>query len=189
MSQTVDEVRVPLGGNAYFAPAGTSIPSQANLEDPDFVIPVAFVDLGLRTSDGAPEWQESPSAPIELFEDGYEVSANTGTVQCTMTLAQVSPAILGALYGVTYSVGGAADIDIDAVVEGVIWTDTLYRMGDGSEKLDRKVAPCRCTSRVTAKDQRGNITGLTPTFSVKRSAALGNKHFRHALIDAVAPTP
>lgn len=184
MSQTVDEVRVPLGGNVRFAPKGTTLPTQANLEDPDFVIPVAFVDLGLRTSDGAPDWQESPSAPIELYEDGYEVSANTGTLQMTTTLAQVSPAILGALYGVTYSVGGAADIDIDAVVEGVVWTDTLYRMGDGSEQLERKVAPARCTARATAKDQRGNITGLTATFTVKRSAELGNKHFRHALIDA-----
>lgn len=186
MSQTVDEVRVPLGGKAYFAPSGTAIPSQANLEDYDFAIPVAFVDLGLRTQDGAPEWAESPSAPQETFEDGFEVSANTGTLQVTMTLAQISPAILGALYGETYSVGGSADIDIDAVVEGVLWTDTLYRMGDGSEKMERRVAPARCTARANGRDQRGSITGLTATFTVKRTAAMGNKHFRHALIDAVA---
>lgn len=184
MSQTIDEVRVPLGGKAYFAPKGTALPTELNIEDPDYVIPVAYVDLGLRTTDGAPEWAESPSAPIELFEDGFEVSANTGTVEVTMTLAQISTAILEAVTGATYSVGGSADIDVDAIVEGVLWTDVLYRMGDGSEWLERKVAPARCTSRVNGKDQRGNITGLTVKFSVKRSALLGNKHYRHALIAA-----
>lgn len=184
MSQTIDEVRVPLGGKAYFAPKGTALPTQIELEDYDSVVPAAYVDLGLRTTDGAPEWKESPSAPIELFEDGNEVSANTGTVEVSMTLAQISTVILEAVTGTTYSAGGSADIDVDKIVEGVLWTDTLYRMGDGSEWMERKVAPARCTARVNSKDQRGNITGLTPTFSVKRSALLGNKHYRHALVEA-----
>lgn len=185
MSQTIDEVRVPLGGKAYFAPKDTVLPTTTELEDYDLVVPAAFINLGLRTTDGAPEWKESPSAPIELFEDGYEVSANTGTVEVSMTLAQLSTNILKAVTGTTYSVGGSADIDVDKIVEGVLWTDVLYRMGDGSEWLERKVAPARCTARANSKDQRGNITGLALTFSVKRSAILSNKHYRHALVEAV----
>lgn len=186
----LQQVRVPISGWSAWAPKGSYIPTEAELGSPAYTLPVAYKRLGLRTPDGAPEWAEAPSTPLETFEDGHEVSAGTGAATVTQTFAQWDETAFQALRGVTL-VGGAATIDVDAVVEGILFTAVLYRLADGTLQIERRVAPARVTGITTARDQRGAITGNTVTWSVKRSALLGQKHYRVApfMPEDSAPDP
>ena len=177
----INAVGTPITGYTAWAPKGTALPSTANMASSSYTLPAAYVRLGLRTSDGAPEWAENPSATIDLYEQGNKINPGTGTVEVTQTFAQFDDTFRAKVRGVTVS-SGVADIDIDMIVEGVLFTEDTYRMADGSFKLLRKVAPAKITSVKTAKNSRGAITGTTVTWDVDRSADLGNLHFREAWV-------
>lgn len=184
-------VRVPISGWSAVAAKGSYIPSKAELGSSSYTLPVDYKRLGLRTTDGAPEWAEAPSAPLETFEEGYDISAATGTCTVTQTFAQWDQTHEENLRGVTFS-GGSVDIDVDAVVEMVLFTAVLYRLPDGTLELERRVAPnAKVTGVTTGKDTRGAITGTTVTWSVKRDAGIGNVHYRKAPFVAsdAAPDP
>lgn len=185
----INAVGTPITGMTAWAPKGTALPSTASMGNAAFTLPAAYTRLGLRTSDGAPEWAENPSAVIDLYEAGYKINPGTGTLEVTQTFAQYDDVFRAKVRGATVT-SGVMDVDIDMVVEGVLFTEDTYRMADGTFKLLRKAAPAKITSVKTAKNSRGQITGTTVTWSVDRSADLGNLHFREAWLSADAtPDP
>ena len=186
----VNKVGIPVSGMTCMAPRGSAVLSQANMADPNFTPPAAYVRLGLRKTDGAPDWAEAPAAPIELYEEGYEVSPRTGTLQVTQIFAQTDDVLRAQVRGVAVA-SGVQDIDIDNFVECMLYTEDLFLMPDGSYELDRKLgATAKVTSVVPAKNTRGEITGTQVTWKVSRSPELGNVHYRHARIAADAtPDP
>ena len=185
----INAVGTPITGYTAWAPKGTALPSAANMANAAYTLPGTYVRLGARTSDGAPDWAESPSAPIDLYEFGQKINPGTGTVEVTQTFAQFDDTFRAKVRGVTVS-SGVADIDIDALVEGVLFTEDTFRMADGTFKLLRKCAPAKITSVKTAKNQRGQITGTTVTWLVDRSTDLGNLHFREAWVNSdTTPDP
>ena len=185
----INAVPTPIKGMTAWALKGTAVPSQADMGDAAFSPAAAFVRLGLRTSDGAPELAESPAGLIDLYETGYKINPGTGTVEVTQTFAQFDDTFRAAVRGVAVS-SGVQDIDVDQVVEGVLWNEDLYRMADGSYRIKRICAPAKIASIKTAKNQRGQITGTAVTWLIDRSDDLTNKHYREAWItDTAAPLP
>lgn len=179
-------VGYPTGGITAFASRSAALPSKAQMEDPNFSITdiPGWTVLGLRTSDGAPEWAESPATPEETYEEGYEFSPRNGTLACTQTLAEMNSAIMGLLRGVTYT-NGVADIDIDTITEGQIYTEDRIRTKIG-DKLERYAAPVATVTALAApKKARGSMANRQVTINIKRSYDLdGGAHYRHAIIDA-----
>lgn len=181
---SINAVGTPITGYTAWSPKGTAIPSQATLAGAAYTLPAAYIRLGLRTSDGSPEWAESPAAALDLYESGYKVNPGTGTVEVTQTFAQFDDVMRAKLRGVTVT-SGVADIDIDRIVEGVLFTEDTCLMPDGTFKLLRKIAPAKVTSIKTAKLSRGAVgPATTVTWLVERSADLGNLHFREAWVNA-----
>lgn len=185
-----NDVGYPTGGITAFAPRSAAIPSKAQMADPSFQITSipGWVVLGLRTTDGAPEWAETPATPEETYEEGYKFSPANGTLAVTQNLAEMSAAALGVLRGVTY-VDGVADIDIDSITEGRIYTEDRLRTKVG-DKLDRYMGPqATVTAVANPRKARGSMFNRPITVTVDRSDELeGRAHYRHALIDA-DPTP
>lgn len=184
-------VRVPISGWSAVAPKGTYIPTEAELGSPAYTLPVAYRRLGLRTTDGAPEWADAPAETLETYEEGYEVSASNGTCTVTQTFAQWD-ATHEELLGGAPLVTGTVKVDVDRIVQLVLFTAVLYRLPDGTLQIERRVAPnAKVTGRVTARDARGAITGTTVTWLVKRDASIGNVHYLKAPFVAsdAAPDP
>jgi hypothetical protein len=185
----INAVGTPITGMTAWAPKGTALPTVANMANAAFTLPAAYARLGLRTSDGAPEWAESPSAPIDLYEMGYKINPGTGALEVTQTFAQYDDTFRAKVRGAVVTTG-VMDVDIDTIVEGVLFTEDTYRMADGTFKLLRKVAPAKIVSVKMAKNARGAITGTTVTWTVDRSPELGNVHFREAWVGAdTTPDP
>lgn len=181
-----NDVGYPTGGITAFAPRSAAIPSKAQMADPNFVITSipGWVVLGLRSSDGAPEWAETPATPEETYEEGYKFSPANGTLAVTQNLAELSAASLGVLRGVTY-IDGVADIDIDSLTEGRIYTEDRLRTKVG-DKLERYMGPqATVTALANPRKARGSMFNRPITITVDRSDELeGRAHYRHALIDA-----
>lgn len=184
----VEDVGVPVDGFTSIAPKGTTLPTAAEMADPDFSPPAAFKGLGLRTADGAPDWAEAPSEMIELYEE-VDVSAGSGKLTVTQTFAEYGDKFRGLIRGATVT-DGVMDVDIDQVVECVLYTEDRFRQYDGTFVLRRRLGDnARITSVSAAKPQRGQIPGTVVTWSVKRSQRLGGKHFREAVVPIVEEEP
>lgn len=181
--QNINNVPVPITGYTAWAPKGTALPSTANMASATYTLPTTYVRLGARTSDGAPDWSENTASMIELYESGLKVNPGTGIVQVTQKFAQYDDVLRTAIRGVAPS-SGVLDVDIDASVEGVLFTEDTYLMPDGTFKLLRRCAPAKITSVKPDKNQRGQLGGVTVTWDVDRSTALANKHFREAWVVA-----
>lgn len=187
-----NDVGYPTGGITAFALRSAAVPSKVQMADPNFAITSipGWVVLGLRTSDGAPEWAEAPAAPEEVYEEGYEFSPQNGTLTNSQNIAELNPAVLSLLRGVTY-VDGVADIDIDRLTEGRIYTEDRIRTKAG-DKLERYCGPqATVTALANPRKARGSMVNRQITISLKRSDELEDRgHYRHALIDADAtPEP
>lgn len=179
-------VGYPTGGITAFAPRSAASPTKVQMADPAFQITSipGWVVLGLRSSDGAPEWAESPAALEETYEEGYKFSPSNGTLSVTQTLVELNPASLALLRNATYT-NGVADIDIDAVAEGKIYTEDRLRTKVG-DKLERFMAPRATVAGLTnPRKARGSMSNRQVTIAVDRSDELdGRAHFRHAIIAA-----
>ncbi len=186
----INAVGSPITGYAAWEMGGSTVPSQANMADPAYTLPGTFTRLGYRTSDGAPDWAESPASLIDLYEQGGTVNPGNGFVEATIIFAQYDDVMRAKIRGVTVT-SGVADIDIDRVVQGGLFLEDTCLMPDGSFKLWRRFAPAKVTAVKPAKLQRGAVGPQTAvTFRIERSAALGNVHFREAWVASDAtPDP
>lgn len=183
-------VGYPTGGITAFALRNAPIPTKAQMADPNFQITSlpGWMILGLRTADGAPEWAESPATPEEVYEEGFEFSPSNGTLTAAQNLAELNPEVLSLLRGVTY-VDGVADIDIDKITEGRIYTEDRIRT-KGGDLLERYCGPqATVTGLANPRKARGSMVNRPVTINLKRSDELDDRgHYRHGIIKA-DPTP
>ncbi|PFG16276.1 IPT/TIG domain-containing protein [Propionicimonas paludicola] len=186
----VSKVGIPVSGMTAMGPRTAPIPTKTQLSDPNFVYPNAYVRLGLRKTDGSPDWNEAPGGMIELYEEGNKVSARNGKLTVTQIFAQEDDVLRAQIRGIPV-VNGVQDVDIDQRVTCILITEDLYLMPDGSYELDRKVGPGATVVSVTkGKSPRGEVTGTTVQWEIERSADIENAHFRHARIPVdVSPLP
>ena len=186
----LNAVGTAIRGMTAWLPNAVSVPTEAQMANPNFTLPASFIRLGLRTTDGAPEMAENPAALIELYEAGYKINPGTGTAQLTQTFAQFDNTLRTAVRGATLVSGAVIDVDVDNSPLGTVFCEDVFRMADGSFNILRKCAPAQISSVKSGKPQRGNIPGTTVVWDIERSEALGNKHFREAwLASDTTPDP
>jgi len=185
----INAVGTAIRGMTAWEPNGTVVQSVANMANPAFVLPGSYVRLGLRTTDGAPDWAESPAALIDLYEAGYKINPGTGVAKVSQTFAQFDDALRKAVRGVA-PVTGVIDVDIDATPIGILFTEDVFRMANGTYMLLRKSAPAMLSSVKTAKGVRGGLISTAVEWDIERSTALGDKHFREAWVNSdTTPDP
>lgn len=184
----LNAVGTAIRGMTAWLPNAVSVPTEAQMANPNFTLPPAFIRLGLRTTDGAPELAENPASLIELYEAGFKINPGTGTAQLTQTFAQFDNTLRTAVRGATLVSGAVIDVDVDNSPTGTVFCEDVFRMADGSFNILRKCAPAQISSVKSGKPQRGNIPGTTVVWDIERSDALGNKHFREAWM-AMDTTP
>jgi len=182
----------PTGGITAVALRNATSPTKVQMADPSFVITTipGWVVLGLRSSDGAPDWQESPAGFDEVYEEGYRYSQQNGTLTMAQNLIEQNPAVLSLLRGVTYT-NGVADIDVNLQTECKVYTEDRLKTKAG-DMLERYMAPvATVTGITTSRKTRGSMANRPVTFTADRSDEIDNRgHYRHALIAATStPAP
>lgn len=177
----LNAVGTAIRGMTGWLPSTVSVPSASDMADPNFVLPGSFLRLGLRTTDGAPDFSESPATLLEMYEAGYKINPGTGTAQVTQIFAQFDDTLRQAVRG-SAPVNGVLDVDIDATPTGTLFLEDIYRMADGTFSILRRCAPALISSVKSGKPTRGAIPGTTVVWDIERSEALGNKHFREAWV-------
>lgn len=179
----LNAVGTAIRGMTGWLPSTVTIPSASDMADPNYVLSGSWLRLGLRTTDGAPDFSESPATLLEMYEAGYKINPGTGTAQVTQIFAQFDDTLRQAIRGEAPS-SGVLDVDVDATPTGTLFLEDIFRMADASYKILRRCAPALISSVKSGKPNRGNIPGTTVIWDIDRSEALGNKHFREAWVSA-----
>lgn len=177
-------VAIPLTGHVGIAPANTTTPSSAEGAAASLVI-AGLRKLGLLTTDGGPDWTTEPSGdPIEFWQDGYVLDSGLATCELAIVLAQTDPLSRELMSGQVPDANGMIDVDAsgNSTVYG-LFVEEVFKNG----KIRRRWCPNAKVKTVkVAKSERGTVNGLEVTFTVNRSATIGNRHFREWMLDPVA---
>lgn len=172
-------VFIPVTGFVAFAAYGTTIPTKAEMNTYGYTPPVAFKRGGLITTDGGAGWAEKRSNPVEYYQDQYETNLGTGTVELSVKLAETNANVRTILRGTAPDGNNAIDVDIDADVHYVAYTEEVAKNGD----IRRRVAAnAWLTSTDGDKSTRGAVNANQATFNVKRHADHGGKHFTEVIV-------
>ena len=163
-------------------------PAVAEFAAEAYTLPAGFRGLGLRKTDGAPEWSdEADGDALEFFEDGYTIPSGLVTVTCTMILAQTSPLIIELKTGVDISTANGGDLDLGGNAKRyLLYTEEVYRTAGGGTLIERRLAEATVQSVTHQKPERGEVRGHEVTFAVGRSTLLGGRHVRYALVPVAA---
>lgn len=181
-------VFVPVTGFLGYAPSGTAVPSSLELSNPAFVLPVAVKKVGLIKQDGGFEWTGEPSGDaIEFWQDGYKLPSGLVEATLAVTLAQTDPIVRELIWGKAPDANGVIDVELASNINTYfLVTEEVAKNG----VIRRRVSP-NCTVQTVKEDksERGTVQGYAVTFNTQRSAAIGNAHFREAIILADAEPP
>lgn len=178
---TLARVGVPVTGKAAIAPFGTTIPTPEQGKAPALELDQAFKTLGLRTTDGAPEYTlEADGDPIEFYEDGYQIPSGKGKATVVMKLAETSDLVRELIAGKKPDANGYIEYDAAGhATRYVLYTENVYKNG----VVERRIAPnVQITSVKEDKPERGSVRGYEVTFTLATSQAVGGKHFGEWLI-------
>lgn len=184
----LNAVAVPVTGRAALAPYGTPVPTPVEGANLELVLAPAFKSLGLRTTDGAPQWAwEADGDPIEFFEDGYRLPSGLANVTCVMKLAETNPWVREVISGQTPDENGYIEFDGGGhATRYVLFTEEVYKNLD----VNRRAAALVTVASVAEdRGERGAVKGYEVTFKIDRHPSLNNKHFGDWLIPGTAPVP
>lgn len=176
-------VGVILSGRVFLAPENTTLPTPAELSDPDWVLPAAFVPAGLLTTDGGFDWTLEPDGdPTEFFQDGYQLPSGLATAELKIILAQTDAVVREIQSGKVPDANGYLTIDAGGHSKRwVLYVEEIYVDG----RIRRRItgaAGVKTAKEVSA--ERGSVRGYETTFKINRHAALNNEHIGEALIAA-----
>lgn len=178
-------VFIPVTGYLAFAPAGTTLPTPAEMGTYGYTPPATWTRAGLITVDGGFGWSENRAESKEFFQGGYQKNAGNGTASLAVKLAETSANVRQLLRNATADANGVIDVDIDADVQWALYTEEVDSIG----RIRRRVGGnCWLATNEADRSTRGEISGSEATFTVRRDAALSNKHFREAVLE-VDSTP
>lgn len=176
----ISQVFVPITGVAAIAPTGTKIPTPTEGKNRSLTPDTKFRRLGLRTTDGAPDWStDEDGDALEFFESGYRIPNGKTQVTCTMTLAETSQLIGELRTGLKYDADGHL-----AVNEGgnatsyVLWTEEVAQSGTIRRRIARNAM---ITSVVSQRAERGEVLGHEVTFSIGLDDQ--NAHYHEWIIE------
>lgn len=180
-------VFIPVTGFLAFAPYGTALPSTADMAAYGYTPPVAWKRAGLITVDGGFGWSDERADSIEFFQDGYQVSAANGTAALAVKLAETSANVRLLLRNATADGNGGIDVDIDADVRWSLYTEEVDKNG----VIRRRVAGNGWLASAAAdRSTRGEVNANEATFTIRRDANMGNRHYREVIVPVDAtPAP
>jgi len=178
----ITQVFVPVTGAIGFAPAGTTLPTDEELADPDLVLPAAWKKLGLLTEDGGPEWTLEPDGDkILFFQDGYNLPSGLANAQLVAKLAQTDANTQLVVHGKTPNANGYITIDAGGhSLEFAMFTEEIGKNGD----IRRRTGYATVSGTKEDKSERGSVKGYETTFDFRRDASLNNEHLGQAIIKA-----
>lgn len=180
-------VFIPVTGFLAFAPYGTALPSTADMAAYGYTPPVAWKRAGLITVDGGFGWSDERADSIEFFQDGYQVSAANGTAALAVKLAETSANVRLLLRNATADGNGGIDVNIDADVRWSLYTEEVDKNG----VIRRRVAGNGWLASAAAdRSTRGEVNANEATFTIRRDANMGNRHYREVIVPVDAtPAP
>jgi len=180
-------VFIPVTGFLAFAPYGTALPSTADMAAYGYTPPVAWKRAGLITVDGGLGWSDERADSIEFFQDGYQVSAANGTAALAVKLAETSANVRLLLRNATADGNGGIDVNIDADVRWSLYTEEVDKNG----VIRRRVAGNGWLASAAAdRSTRGEVNANEATFTIRRDANMGNRHYREVIVPVDAtPAP
>ena len=188
LGNDIKNVAVPVTGRGALAPFGTTIPTPVEGKELSLALDEAFRTLGLRTTDGAPEWAwEKDGDDIEFFEEGYRIPSGLANVTCKMILAETSPFVREVISGKKPDANGYITFDGGGHdTRYVLWTEEAFKNLD----VRRRVAPwATVQSAVEIKPERGQPLRYEITFKIERHASVGGDHFGEWYIKGTETVP
>lgn len=179
----ITQVGVAITGAIAIAPFGTTLPTDLELMDDEYTLPVAFEKIGLVKNGAGPQLAWGPEGDsITFWQDEYEIPSGNATVSLTVTAAEALSPIVRELVSGAAVAAGITDIDGGGhATQYVVYTEEIFKNG----AIRRRVC-ANATLRSTTEDQnnRGEVVGQQLVFAYKRSAGTGGKHIREAVIPA-----
>lgn len=180
----ITAVGVPVTGAIGFAPFGTVIPTAVEGKDPDFVLPPAFVKIGLLKEDGGPQFAWAADGdPILFWQDGYSLPSGLANVTLAITAAEtLADQVRQIIAGIAPDVNGYVEIDGGGhATKWVVFSEEIFKNG----AIRRRVA-ANVSLLTSEEDQstRGEVNGNALTFKIDRSPETGNKHFGEWVLPA-----
>ncbi len=176
-------VFIPVTGDYWLAPAGTTPIAKADLADPEFVIPVAFKKIGLIVRDCGFEAAISKDGDdILFFQDGYRMGNGVASLTKKVTAAETNAFVRQVIAGEVPDSDGY--VEIDAAGNDVVWVSLTEEIDRNGRRLREQNASTTLSEWARTKSANGEVTGFELTFDWGRNVAHGNKHYGQVLIPA-----
>jgi len=180
----IELVGVPLSGRIAIAPFATAIPTPETGADPELALNAAFKPIGLVKKDGGPQLAYAATGdPLDFWQDGYEIPSGLAEVTLSTTAAEILNAEVRKLVaGVAPDVDGYVEVDGGGhATRYVLWIEEIFK----SSAIRRRVCPnVSIKSSTEDKNSRGEVLGIAFVFNIKRSAAVGGKHWGEWVLPA-----
>lgn len=144
MTTTASNVEVAVTGEVSFAPAGSTLPTDATT-----ALDAAFAGLGYNSSDGIDEQIDEQRNTITAWQNGDEVRSvkSSQSVTYSFTMLETNADTLDVYYGEGSYSAGTVQVKGDAKTRGC-WVIETY---DGTKKLRIVIPDGEITARGTVK--------------------------------------
>lgn len=164
----ITNVRVPLTGQIYLAPAGTTLPT---LTGAAVTLNAAFNPVGLLKVDGGPQMARNQDGDdTEFWQDGYTLPGVNAWYDFTFTIAEDNAVTRKLILGVDPDVNDV--YAVDAAITPATWcfyTAEAFKSG----KVRRRTGANAVVTNVNEdKSERGSVMGTEITMKIARDAAL-----------------
>lgn len=181
--RTTEEALIYVTGFAGIAPVDAkNVIAKTQLGKTGVTVLEGFKFLGLRTSDGGPEYEVDAGDAIEFLESGFEISSD-GSVTVKMTLAQYNATVQELIYGQAPDLNGVVEGSVSAPDKTVILLlEGQYKSG----RVLRREGVARVTEFVLPKDERNTTGGTEVTFKWLPHELFNNAPYWEAIVDGGA---
>jgi hypothetical protein len=157
-------VRVGVSGEVSFAPAGSTLPTDATT-----ALDAAFTGLGYNSDDGVTETVDRQMSNVVAWQNGDIVRKvkNSEEVMYQFTLIETTADVLEAYYGNFTAVSGSAKVGGQANTRGS-W---VIQVIDGADIL-RIVIPDGEVTELGTLNYSDDVTGYTVTVTAYPDATI-----------------
>ena len=162
----LEAVGVPISGMAAYAPLdAANVLTPAQLAASPLQLSAAFKKLGLYKQDGGPASGREDGDAIELFQQGYKLSAE-GTRSLTIGLAEHNPIVQGLIEGVEPDEHGVYKVSSSLPSNRfILFSSLIYRGKSGARPEKRQIGVAYVSAVELDQAERGSVEGASVTFT------------------------
>lgn len=181
----INETLIYTTGHGAFAPvASANVIPKAELGSETLEVPEAYKYMGLRTSDGGPEFSTEAGDAIEFLEDGFTINGD-GSISVAMTLAQFNPAVRALIRDAEPDANGVIEVKKTTPdTQYILLLESIYKSG----LIKREHGVARISEVSLGKDERNTVNGVTVTFQWVRHELFNRSYYWEAVVDAPTGT-